>query len=373
MIPFNMNEVIAFSIATFGETINPGPTVGALLSARSRSWQEAWGVVFGVALANIVWVIIVVLLKSFGSELSSSSALEPILKAIGAGILVYVASRISVGAVIEGVETYLLGNWTAPPTTLPTRGVAKGFVVHFINPLSITYYLGAYAGTLASDPALAIAFSVIAVCVDFIVYGIVASLPIARFLATSPTVFAIQRIFALVASCAMLFLVARVFAIDRSQQPSVDLYGLRDFLMLIGLLVGTIWEAENFARKYGRTKNKLLWRGVLVWQSAFGAIAIVGTILSVLVRIDRDGFGIDQSWMSALAICALVTAVATGALSYARARGEMLDEVQIAEEADRMRDMTRTLRLGSPMVVFSALVIGFGLLFTFFVRSGFSK
>lgn len=171
----------------------------------------------------------------------------------------------------------------------------------------------------------------------------------------------------------MLFLVAHVFAIDRSQQAPGELSGLRDLLMLLGFLAGTIWEAENFALKYGKTKNKLLWRGVLVWQSGFGAIAIIGTILSVLVRIDPDSFGIDKSLISAMAICSLVAAVLTAALSYARARGEMLDEWQIESDAGHTQNLTRTLSLNGPRAVFPVLVFGFLLLFAFFVVSGFSK
>jgi hypothetical protein len=91
------------------------------------------------------------------------------------------------------------------------------------------------------------------------------------------------------------------------------------------------------------------------------------------VRIDPDSFGIDKSRISAMAICTLVAAVATAALSYARARGEMLDEAQIASDDGRTRNLTRTLRLNSPQVVFPVLVIGLVLLFIFFVGSGFSK
>jgi hypothetical protein len=240
-------------------------------------------------------------------------------------------------------------------------------------PLSFTYYLGAYSGTLASDPSLALIFSVVAVLVDFLVYGVVASLPVARFLTRSPTVFAAQRIFALLASLAMLLLVAHVFAIDSSQQAPSELHGLRNFLMLLGFLTGTIWEAEKFAVRRGGSKNKLLWRGVLVWQSAFGAIAIIGTISSVLMRIDPDSFGIDKPQISAMAICSLVAAVGTAALSYARARGEMLDEAQIASDAGHTQNLARTRSLNSPKVVSPILVLGLVLLFTFFVISGFSK
>ena len=91
------------------------------------------------------------------------------------------------------------------------------------------------------------------------------------------------------------------------------------------------------------------------------------------MRIDPDSFGIDKSQISAMAICSLVAAVATAALSYARARGEMLDEAQIASEADDTRDLARTLSLNSPKVVFPVLVVGLVLLFAFFVISGFSK
>jgi threonine/homoserine/homoserine lactone efflux protein len=375
MIPFN--QVVAFAVATFGESINPGPTLATLVLARTRSRREAWGVVAGVTLANILWVIIVVLLKS--SELPASPEAEPLLKAVAALILVLMATRTAVGAAITGIEMYILRDWGTPPTNDPAigarplaDGVRNGFIFHFFNWLSVTYYLGAYSGTLASNPSLALVFSFVAVLVDFLVYGVLASLPLDR-LTPSRISFTAQRIFALLASFAMLFLVARVFAIDRSQQAPSELYGLRDLLMLLGFLAGTIWEAENFADKYGRTRNKLLWRGVLVWQSAFGAIAIIGTILSVLVRIDPDGFGIDKSRISAMAICSLVAAVATAALSYARARGEMLDEAQNASDEGRTQNLTQTLWLNSPKVVFPVLVIGLVLLFFFFVGSGFSK
>jgi hypothetical protein len=378
MIP--VKEIAAFAFATFGESINPGPTLAALVSARTRGWQEAWGVVVGVALANIVWVIIVVLLKLFGSQLPPWPLAEPLLKAFAALILVLIATRASVRAAITGIETYILGNWSAPPASAPpvgTRsfagGVGKGFFVHFFNPLSFTYYFGTYSGTLASDPSLALIFSVVAVLVDFLVYGVLASLPVERLIRPSPSAFAAQRIFALLASFAMLFLVAHVFAIDRGQQAHSELHGLRNLLMLLGFLAGTIWEAEKFAVRYGGTKNKLLWRGVLVWQSALGTIAIIGTILSVLVRIDPDSFGIGKSQISAMAICSLVAAVATAALSYARARGELLDEAGIiAPSAGHTRNLARTLSLNNPKFVFPVLLVGLVLLFAFFIVSGFS-
>jgi hypothetical protein len=93
----------------------------------------------------------------------------------------------------------------------------------------------------------------------------------------------------------------------------------------------------------------------------------------VLVRIDPDSFGIDKSLISAMAICSLVAAVLTAALSYARARGEMLDEWQIVSDAGDTQNLTRTLSLNGPRAVFPVLVFGFLLLFAFFVVSGFSK
>ena len=365
MIP--VNDVIAFAVATFGESINPGPTVGVLVSARARSRQEAWGVVGGVALANIAWVVVVAL---FANQLSPSLQAESLLKAVAAFILVLIATRASVGAVITVIESYILNDWSTTPATASAAGarsvaagVSGGFIVHFSNPLSLSYYFGAYSGTLASNPSLALIFSAVAVAVDLVVYAAVASLPV-ELLRDSRTVFMVRRAFALLASFAMLFLVAHVFAIDGSQQ----LHGLRNLVMLLGFLIGTIWEAEKFALRYGRTKNKLLWRGVLVWQSAFGATAIVGTILSVLVRIDPNGFGIDQSKISAIAICSLVAVVITAALSYARARGEMLDEIA----SGQTQNQDRTLLINSPKLLVPLLFVGFVILFGFFVVSGFS-
>src|SRR5580698_3790390 len=232
------------------------------------------------------------------------------------------ATQTSASAAITGTERYILNNWTEPTETVPAvgerrfvDGVGRGFVVHSINPLSFTYYLGAYSGTLASDPSLAVMFSGIAVLVDFIVYGAVASFPEGLLLPTR-NILLIQRVFALLAGFAMLFLVAHVFAIDRSHAPS-ELHGLRNIFMLIGFLGGAIWEAESFGVRYGGTKNKLLWRGVLVWQSAFGAFAIIGTFLSVMLRIEPDSFGIGAPMIAAIAICSLVAAVAAAALSYA--------------------------------------------------------
>ena len=153
MIP--VKEVAAFAFATFGESINPGPTLAALVQARTRSWQEAWGVVIGVALANIVWVIIVVLLRSFASELPSWPEAEPLLKAFAALILVFIATRAAAWPRSQELRLFLR-NWTTPLAAAPAIGarsfaadVRRGFVVHFLNPLSLTYYFGAYSGTLA--------------------------------------------------------------------------------------------------------------------------------------------------------------------------------------------------------------------------------
>jgi threonine/homoserine/homoserine lactone efflux protein len=152
MIP--VNEVIAFAVATFGESINPGPTIGVLVSARTRSRLEAWGAVAGVTLANIVWVIIVVLLKLFASQLPTLPEAEPLLKAFAAFILVFMATRAAAGAAITGIETYILGNWGTPPAKDPAigarpfaSGLRNGFKFHFVNLLSFTYYLGAYSAT----------------------------------------------------------------------------------------------------------------------------------------------------------------------------------------------------------------------------------
>jgi hypothetical protein len=327
MVP--VNEIGAFALATLGESINPGPTLATLVSARTRSRHEAWGVVIGVAFANIAWVIIVVVLKYSVRQLPSLPEAEPTLKVFAALILVFMATRASASAVITGAESYLLNNWNAPLPTAPVGGAqsfaggaSQGFFVHLLNPLSFTYYLGAYSGTLAADPSLAIIFSVVAVCVDLLVYGVFAFLPVERLLTPSPLAFAIQRVSALLASFAMLFLVAHVFAIDRGHDAPSELHGLRNFFMLLGFLAGTIWEAEIVAVRYGGAKNKLLWRGVLVWQSAFGAFAIIGTFLSVLLRIDPASFGIAPPLIAVMAICSLVAAVATAALSYARARGK---------------------------------------------------
>ena len=136
MIP--VKEVVAFGFATFGESINPGPTLGALVAARTRSRREAWGVVVGVALANIAWVIIVILLKYFAGQLPPLPEAVPLLKAVAALILVFIATRASASAVITGTESYLLNNWSAPPPTAPVNGAqsfvggaARGFFVHF--------------------------------------------------------------------------------------------------------------------------------------------------------------------------------------------------------------------------------------------------
>jgi threonine/homoserine/homoserine lactone efflux protein len=370
MIP---NEVVAFALATLGESINPGPTLAILMWALTHSRRKAWGIVIGVALANIVWAIIAFVLKELASTLPEWTQAVPLLKALAALILIFFATHTLVSAVITIIESYILEAWSEPieakdNATWVSSSVAKGFFVHALNPLVYYYYLGAYSGTLASDPALALVFAFVAVGVDFLLYGALASLPIDRFLKGSPMIFVAQRVFALLAGFAMLFLVAHVFAIDRGDQ----LRGLRNLFMLLGFLAGAIYAAEEFAARYGGTKNKLLWRGVLVWQSAFGAFAIIGTFLSVLVRIDPDSVGIGKSLISEMAICSLVAAVATAALSYARARGEMLDEADIASNVGQSQNLARTRWLNSPKVMFPILIAGLAVLFGFFVFSGFS-
>jgi hypothetical protein len=331
----------------------------------------------GVSLANIVWVIAVVALpKLLASQLPPWPDAAPLLKAFAALILVFIATRAAVSAVVIGIEAHILKTWsTAASADLGSlsSGVGRGFMVHLFNPLTFTYYLGAYSGTLATDPSLAFLFALVAVVVDFLVYAAVASVPVGRLLAGSPMTFVFQRVFVLIAAFAMLFLVAHVFAMDRGDHAARELHGLRNFLMLLGFLAGVIYEAEKFAVRYGGTKNKLLWRGVLVWQSAFGTFTIVGAFLSVLVRIDPDSIGIGKSLISEIAICSLVAAVATVALSYARARGEMLDEAANADGGGLATNLVRTQAFNSPKFVFPALFAGLILLIIFFAVSGFSN
>ena len=289
------SEVIPFTIATLGESLNPGPTLMVLLSARIHSRRAAWGVVIGVAFANIAWVAFVLLLRPFAGQ--PSPIAETIFMALAALFLTLVASRVTVGAVIGAIEAYFLGNSKQPAKADLVFGARpflagwfNGFSVHFMNPLSFSYYLGAYSGTLASNPSLARWFAVIAILIDLVVYGIIAYLPGVWFSNPSRFAVATQRVIALIAGLAMLFLVANIVAIDKGQQQvPAWWHALRDLSMSLGLLVGTFWGAENYAAEYGGQRNKLLWRGVLVWQSALGAIAIIGTILSVLLRIDPGG------------------------------------------------------------------------------------
>jgi hypothetical protein len=95
----------------------------------------------------------------------------------------------------------------------------------------------------------------------------------------------------------------------------------------------------------------------------------LSSIADSIVRIDPNSFGIDKAQISAIAICSLVAAVATAALSYARARGEMLDEIA---SAGQTQNLARTLSMNSPRLVFLFLFAGFVILFAFFVVSGFS-
>ena len=364
----SVTDLFAFGLATFGETINPGPTVGAVVSARARSRRQAWGVVIGITIANIVWVIAVLVFSElFASQLLSSPYAVGFLKALAALVLVFIATRAAVSAVVTGVDAYISNTWGAPPfkdSGSLRSGTVKGFMVHLANPWTATYYLGAYSGSLAIDPSLALVFALVAVLVDFLAYAVLASFPVSARFANSPMIFVFQRVFALIAGFAMLFLVARVFAIDRGDQ----LHGLRNLAMLLGFLAGAIYTAEEFAALYGGQKNKLLWRGLLVWQSAFGIFAIIGAFLSVLVRMDPNSVGIPTSWISEMAICALVAAVATVALSYARARGEMLDEAATVQSPN----LARTKSVNGPKLVFPLLIVGLILLSAFFFVSGFS-
>jgi hypothetical protein len=370
-------EIAAFAFATAGESIYPGPTIATLVAARTRGRQEAWGVVIGVALANILWVVAVVLLKNVFESDTALAEVQPAVKAIGAGILVFMATRAAVAAAIDGIEAYILKTWSAPVTD--TLGfdaksfgsaVVRGAVVHFSNPLSLAYYFGSYAGTLAKDPSLALLFSVVAVAVDFLLYGIFASLPVGKLLRPLPIFVVARRALGLVAGFAMLFLVARVFVQDSDQHDVNQLHGFRDCLMALGLMAGGVWVAEDFAARYGGKKIKLLWRGIFVWQSAFAIFTVIGTVLSLVGRISPDSMGFDKSHLPAISICSLVAAVATAALSYVRAKGEMLDEAALATDTHGQY-LPRMRALNTWWFIFPVFGAGFVLLYVFFDVTGF--
>jgi hypothetical protein len=170
----------------------------------------------------------------------------------------------------------------------------------------------------------------------------------------------------------MLFLVARVFTQLKPAGGASYQAGLQSFAMLLGFFAGAIWAAEKFATQNGGKENKLLWRGVLVWQSALSTFAILGTILSVFARLEPDAFAKVPYLQVPIAICALVAAVGTAALSYARARGEFFDEGNSAVRKSATANLARTNFFNSPKVVFPLLAFCLVMLGIFFGYSGFA-
>lgn len=222
-----------------------------------------------------------------------------------------------------------------------------------------------------NEPGRIWLFGLIAVASDLLVYGIIASLPVSKL--NIPNL--LRRLVGLIASFALLTLAARVFSRPLHMGYPL-LVGLTTLFMLIGFLVGALIEAERLVAKRANLSNQKLWRTVAVWQSILGAIAITGTFLTVVAALDTMNRVFSPEQEGALRICALVAAIATVTLAYAKARGELQDlksATPAAAPAASVNTGTTPPELWweRPAWIWAFALLSLLLLFLFFKEVGF--
>lgn len=355
----NIDSVIAFAIATLGETLSPGPTVLTLLAAIAMGLRRAWGVVFGVMFANLLWLVIII---PFGSLVIKTPTAIVYVAILGGAGLVFVATT---GAIRNLMRIFFSSSDSAQHDNSEQHGTAlmaglvDGFKAHFLNLLSAVYYFGLYTTAAVGEPSQIWILGSIAVGSDLLIYSIVVVCAARLKLQSSP---AWAYRLSLLANFAMLWLVLRVYWI---YVPSNKVW-LTAFVLLVVFLFSAMYQVgEIVDSRVGRRNGNVTWRTIGLWQSICAAFAAIGSIFAVLAAIDQGAHIFDLKIESAIKFCALASTVAVVTLAYAKSRGELADAKKQAKAQILIEDSYEEAWSENPLRALGFVAICLSVLFVF--------
>lgn len=192
-----------------------------------------------------------------------------------------------------------------------------GFLAHAVNPLSIVYYLATFSLLVAGMPLEhGVLFGLVPIVIDLVVFLFLAffKTPIDKYFPA----WLLNRVLPLLSGSAFVVIVVYI-----SSQPSdVNFYrNYTGLVLLVALLISAIKVARRLVLSQKEKSSKMLWRIVAIWDSWFKVIAVAGAIITL-----ASSFEIDPLINQRIRICFVVAGVLAGALSFAKAFGELQDE-----------------------------------------------
>ena len=316
----NSQLIFAFALATLGETLTPGPTLGLVFESKLSATKAQIGeMIAGITLANIIWVAVAILIVHTGNTWFDALA-KPIIIYFGTAYLIYLASR----RLLSSTVMLITNTDEINPTAQQTNNYfLTGFMAHFSNPLTIAYYATTYGlATIGQTFETKMVFGFIAISADLIIYAL-----IGYFTYGDIEKHFRRPIFRFLAGFALFYLVAHTYT---SSSPSVDLSITPEtmIIMLIGFLLAAIFETSNQVKNRINKDNKMLWRIAKLWSVWFSVFAVVGAFYSLVSGASNSLIKLDDHIELYIRICIIFSTVLALSLSFLKAYGEIQDEQQ---------------------------------------------
>jgi threonine/homoserine/homoserine lactone efflux protein len=308
--------IIAFVLATLAETLTPGPTLALVLEARTKtSTHGTVSTVVGVALANVVWVLIAILAMNTASGLPMT--LQSVIKYCGVGVLMAIASRRIISSSVE----IIAGDLAKCEGTSHGHFWA-GFTAHAFNPLTVGYYVSTFTAAVSGKSVnTVIAIAVIAVLSDLLIYGFIATF---RFKALDKLLE--LSFIKMLAGIFLFYLVAHTLSPAVANEATIALSPTVALTSLLGFLFAAVSEAYYQVKRRKGNNNKVLWRSVAMWGACFSILALVGGVFALIDGIASPRLGLDVTVNHRIRICFVAAAVIAAALAFSKAFGELQDE-----------------------------------------------
>lgn len=359
MLDYNL--ILTFASLTIVETITPGPTLGLVLYTKLSSGKmAALRVTLGVAVANVTWILIAMVLMRLGASLPDWGISG--IKLIGTACLIIVASK----RVLSSLVVVITGASECRDESHHKKQFTEGFIAHFFNPVSPIYYLGVFTSLSGHSMNNMVAFGIVAVVFDLLFYAFLASFKffgIGDVLNDQGGVW-ITGILRLVAGFFLLYITT----------TSIEglSYGITKgaaFVMLIGFLAAVIGEVMKQVGQRKGKNNKGVWKIAALWSACFTILALIGVIFTLIDGISNSKLNLGHNIIHHLRICFMVATVTAAALSFAKSYGELQDEQY--PNSDGSSSINIQGWKSSPIKVVGACFLCLGVVFLLLTLSGF--
>lgn len=314
--------VLGFSFLTLFETLLPGPTLALVLETRaSASTENASRTVWGITLANLLWVVAAMVILYLPSYISWSE-LETYLLVGGAAYLSYLAARRLLAAMV-----FSLTRQAEDPSMNDPKIPAKaaryflaGFISHGANPLTAAYYLGTFnVAAIKGGFALACVFGLIAVATDLAIYRAIAVSHSTKFDSTLKT-----PIFRLLTAGLLTFFVVSLISRSDKLDFSVALV-----IVMAALWYAAIMEARRSVQMRSGLENAELWAVARLWGAWFTLYALIGAIYVMVngVGLGQSALGFDSDTELQLRAVFLISGILGTSIVMAAIYGTLRDMV----------------------------------------------